>query len=779
MHQLKIIFRKAQQEKLLTSLKLLSLIIGFSAAFIIFLWASQEFGKNRSITDGDQIYRLARIIETNQQTRGSHILEAPWSPALYRDLPEVIGFTRCRKGTKRLLSYQQTKITGISKFADTTFIDFFNFQLLAGNHISALREPYSIVLTNQLAKKLFNDIHPIGKTINYNNKYEVTITGILQDLPNNITFPFDCLISFSTIKSEGNLYMGWGGGDSYVHYLKLAAKTSAKQVEEKIMPALQKYYDYKAEEKHGIYFSPHLQPLKNIYLDHSDEPIRKKIYSLLLTALLIIAVSAFNYSFIELSALLKKNKNAAIPRVFGQTISRSLFYILIESICFTGLASFIALAILPVTIPLLNTNLHLYLTWNGSDPILWMIILGVLSTISLLSIIFPAMHLAFHKIPNLLSGSSHSMYKVNRLRSSLMVFQLCISTAILFFTLIVIKQTKLLQHKQLGYNRENLLYLELPNDISTPQAQNIHREILQIPGVISSSLSDDIPIYGYPGNSFHINNDGQTQIFRHSFIDTSFLRTLNLKLAYGQNLSGVRNDEIIINQTLLNQLGWTDPAAGTISRMDQPLKIVGVIQDFHMDKTTNKIMPLILCPIKDRQISYLSIRLAPGNQPATIRKIKETYSDLMSGRSIEVNYYSSVLAAKYKKEVGFSRLLLLFSLLTIFVTILGIISFIYLTTQQRTKEIGIRKVNGATAFEIVSWYWKNSIYIVLLSLLLGFCITWPIVTNWLAQYPFKVTIDGWILLITVLIILLTNFLTVAWLTWQTAKKNPVEALRYE
>lgn len=779
MHQLKIIFRKARQEKLLTSLKLVSLIIGFSAAFIIFLWASQEFGKNHSITDGDRIYRLARIMETHQQTRDTYILEAPWSPALYQDLPEIIGFTRCRPGERRLLNYQQTKISGLSKFADSTFIDFFNFQLLAGNPASALRDPYSIVLTNQLAQKLFKDVNPIGEILTYNNKYQVTVTGILQDPPNNITFPFECLLSFSTIKAEGNLYMGWGGGDSFLHYLKLAAKASTTQVEAKIMPALQKYYDYKAEEKQGIYFTAYLQPLKNIYLDYSGAPIRKKIYSLLLTALLIIAVSAFNYSFIELSALLKTNKNAAIPLIFGQTIGRSLYYILIESLCFTTLAAFIALAILPITIPFLNTNLHLNLAWIGTDPLLWMIILSILSTISLLSIIFPAMHLAFQKIPALLRGSSHSMYNVNRLRSSLMVFQLCISTGILFFTLIVIKQTQLLKHKELGYNRENLIYLEFPNNISTHQAQNIRCEMLQIPGVISSSLSDDIPIYGYPGNGFQINNDGQFHHFRHSFIDTAFIHTLNLKLTFGQNLSGMRSDEIIINQTLLNQLGWTDPSAGTISRQDRPLKIVGVVQDFHMDKTTNKIKPLILCPIKEGWISYLSIRLAPGNQTATIRKIKESYEALMSGRSIEVNYYSSVLDAKYKNEVGFSLLLLLFSALTIFVTILGLISFIYLTTQQRTKEIGIRKVNGARAFEIIGLYWKNSIYIVLLSLLLGICITWPIVTNWLAQYPFKVRIDGWVLLITTVTILLVNFLIVTWLTWRAALKNPVEALRYE
>jgi len=779
MHQLKIIFRKAQQEKLLTSLKLVSLIIGFSAAFIIFLWASQEFRKNHSITDGDQIYRLARIMETNQQTLDTYIIEAPWSPALYQDLPEVIGFTRCRPGERRLLSNLHTNVTGISKFADTTFIDFFNFQLLAGIPASALRDPYSIVLTNQLAQKLFKNVNPIGETITYNNKYEVTVTGILQDPPNNITFPFDCLLSFSTIKAEGNSYMGWGGGDSYVHYLKLGAKIPAKRVEAKIMPALQKYYDYKAEEKRGIYFTPYLQPLKSIYLDYTDDPIRKKIYTLLLTALLIIAVSALNYSFIELSALFKKNKTAAIPMVFGQSIRRSLFYTLIESFCFTALAAFITLAILPIIISLLNTHLQLNLTWDGTDPILWMIILGNLTMFSLLSIIFPALHLSIQKIPTILTGTPRSMYRINGLRNSLMVFQLCISTGILFFTLMVVKQTKLLQYKELGYNRENLIYVEFPNDISITKAQNIRREMLQISGVISSSLSADIPVYGYPGNGFQINNDDQFHNFRHSFIDTAFIHTLNLKLAFGKNLSEMRSDEIIINQTLLNQLEWIDPSAGTISRMDQALKIVGIVHDFHMDKTTNKIKPLILCPIKEGWVNYLSIRLAPGNQIATIRKIKETYKDLMAGRSIEVSYYSSVLDAKYKKEVGFSRLLLLFSALTIFVTVLGLISFIYLTTQQRTKEIGIRKVNGARTVEIVGLYWKKSFYTVLLSLILGFGLTWPVVTNWLAQYPFKVMIDGWVLLITTLTILLVNFSTISWLTWRAALKNPVEALRYE
>ncbi len=780
MHQLKIILRKAQQEKLLTSLKLISLFIGFSVALIIFSWVTNEFNKNKSVKEGDQIYRLAYTWKNNQGTEDSYVGNAPWSPILYQELPEVSDYTRYSGSFSATLQHQQQRTSGQTFFADSTFLSFWGMELLACTQTTPLSRPFTAVITESLATKLFRSGNAIGQQVQLNNDYPVTVTGIVKEVADDFTIPFDFLISFATIDAADLMYTGWDGGDSFRHYLKLVPHSDPIAVAQKIMPLFQKHYDYQAEEQEdGLSITPYLQPLNKVYLDYSGASIRQKIYLMLLTAGLILMVSAFNYTFISLSSLLKKNIHKAIPLVFGESRRKSALHLLLESLIYALMAAFVSLAVLPLALPLMETTLNMKLSWQFLSVNFWLIVASLILLITSLGALFPVIQILSGKITHLLSGIFSSFIPTKYLRGGLLIFQLGIATGILLFTLTIIRQTQLLQNKELGFKQENLVYIKLPANISNAKAMGLCNQIRQVTRVNAATLSSEIPLSGYPGNGFELNNNGQWMSFRHSHIDSSFLSTLDIKLLKGKNLLGLKPHDIIINQALANYAGWADPLNGVITRNGQTLNIVGVVEDFHMSETSYKIEPLVLNAINAGWVEYLTIQLAPGDQLNTIEHIKNNYRTFMKEDLAEVHFYSSELDQRYRYEIAYARQFIFFAALVFTVTLLGLFAFIYFSTQQRTKEIGIRKVHGARTREILIPFWKNGLFLLLPAIALGVLTAYPIITDWLNQYPYRVAMDGLTIAVTAAIVGLVTFITITWQIQVAASKNPIKCLRYE
>lgn len=617
-----IIIRRAMFDKFLTVFKLLGLVIGVCSAFLIFIWLNNELCKNNAIKDNTNIYRLARIWESPQVRSVNVMLEAPWSPSLYNDLPAVIDYTRCRPSSNLNILYNKKRYNCNMKYVDSTFIHFFGFDLVNGDTNNILKTPYSAVLTQSLAKTIFGQENPLGREIKINNLEGLIVKGIIADPPANITMPFDCLVSFSTIDAEKSLYTGWGGGDSFIHYVKLPPNTDYKLVESLLMPVLQKYYDYEAEAKHGIYITPLLQPLNDVYLKYSGDKIMLRIYILLLAALLIIVISAFNYTFISLSSLMKRHTHSVMPLIFGQKKWQSVSYFFLESLAFTSLASGIALVISPMVLAAVSNYLNISLTFKANSEWFWFIFVGIIIVISLLGALFPILQIRRKQPSEFLRNTSLGFITQQFLRHGLTIFQLAISTSVMFFTIMVVKQINYMNTKHLGYNEDNLTYIELPENISISKAELLNRQIGAINGVEASSPSSDVPLYGYSGNGFQVNNDGKFNSFRHSFIDPSYLTTMDINLHSGHMLR-TNSKEVLVNEALLKKINVDSYENLTLSRIDIDYKVVGVIEDFHMENLVEEIQPLVLCQsYEEGWYSYINIRLSPHNQHQIINKIK-------------------------------------------------------------------------------------------------------------------------------------------------------------
>ncbi len=775
---LRMIIRRAFSDKLLSLFKLLGMTISLCSLFIILMWLSQEFSMNNSIKDRDQIYRMARIWESPKIRNVNVMLEAPWSPVLHEELSAVTEYTRCRPSQQSYILNDEKRFSCQMKYADSTFIDFFGFELLSGKLKDVLKAPYTVVLTHSLAAKIFNGENPVGRVIQIGNINNLTITGLVADPPQNITMGFDCLVSFTTIDAEKSLYTGWGGGDSFIHYLKLPTSTNYESITPLMMPILQKHYDYKAETAHGIYITPLLQPLKEVYLKHSGSEVMQRIIILILTAILILFVSSFNYAFISLSSLQKTNVQAAIPLVCGQGRTLSSLYFFVEGLCMTLLSAIFAFAISPLVISFLSDFLDISIQIQFNNVWIWFILIAVVVALTLLGAMFPVMWINKKGVWDLLRNTHYSSWTQKHLRHGLTVFQMAVSTAVLLFTLIVIKQNIYMNSKDLGYNKENLLYIELPDDISIAKAEVLASKLRQIPGVQCASASSDVPLYGYSGNGFQVNHDGQFNSFRHSFIDSSYLSVMGIKLKQGTALK--RNQEVLVNEALLKKVKNDDYKNLTLSRVGIDFNIVGVVEDFHMQALTSEIQPLVYClPYHEGWYSFINLRIDDVNQAAILQQIKQLYEGVLSDATADIQFYDSHLKHQYKSEESFSALLLVFTALVLGVTIIGVLAFIYLLTQQKTKEIGIRKVSGAHEFSIVSLFIKQSVILMTIAFVIALAVALPIINGWLAAYPYKTEIELVDVLKAIIPVLGIGVITIGAVSWLKASINPIKSLRYE
>ncbi|MCU4176058.1 FtsX-like permease family protein [Carboxylicivirga sp. N1Y90] len=776
---MRIIIRRALFDKLLTVFKLLGLVLGICSALIIFNWLNAELTKNSAIKYRADIYRLARIWESPQNRSVNTMIEAPWSPALYNDLSMVVDYTLCRPVSQQSLLHNEKWYRCNMKYVDSTFIRFFGFDLINGNINDVLKAPYSVVLTKSLARAVFGEENPIGREIRINNLEGLIVKGIIADPPNNITMPFDCLVSFSTIEAEKSLYTGWGGGDSFIHYVKLSPSVDYNAVEPLLMPVLQKYYDYAAEAQRGIYITPLLQPLKDIYLKHSGNEIMHRIYILFLAAVLIVVISAFNYTFISLSSLIKRNVHSTMPLIFGQKRWQSVVYFVLESLVFTALAGGIALLLSPMMLSLVSDYLNINLNLEIDNVGFWFVFIGIIIMISIVGALFPILRNSRKQPIDLLQNMSFGSFTQKYLRQGLTVFQLAVSAGVLLFTILVVKQTSYMSNKALGYNEENLVYIELPENLSFSRAKALNKQISEITGVKSSSLSSDVPFYGFSGNGFEVNGDGNFNSFRHSFIDSSYLTTMGIELRSGHGLK--RNiKEVLVNEALMRKVDIESHEDLTLSRVGIDFKVVGVVKDFHMQDLVEEIRPLVYCLYYyEGWYSYVTIRLDVHNQFNTINKVKDTYATLLNDNNVEVNFFTSQLQKRYQDENVFSSLLKLFTLLVFGVAFIGLLAFVYLSAQQRTKEIGIRKVNGANEKDIVFLFLKQSLVLMGIAFIIALILVWPIIASWLQIYPYKTSIETIDLLKAILPVAFITVCTVVLVSWKAAKQNPIKALRYE
>jgi putative ABC transport system permease protein len=786
------------------------LAIGLASSIFIILYVIKELTYDRFHEKSDQIYR-AWILGNMPGTEMRHaVTSPPMMEALLNDYPEVENAVRFYKSGGWLVRSGDRKFHETEReymFADSTLFDVFSFKLLKGNPKTCLRDPRSIVLTEEYANKYFGDEDPMGKSLRIEqdtNYY--TITGVLEDVPVNSHIQFKMLGSLSTW--EHSRSTNWVNHNFYTYFV-LAPGTDPGEFETRMQDMVVKYVgpiveqfmgiDLEQFEQSGNSYGFRLQPLGDIHL-HSNlqyemEPGGNPMYVYIfgVIAILILVIACINFMNLATARSTTRAREVGLRKVVGSTRSLLITQFLTESVFLSIIALIFAVIFVYLLLPPYNNLIHLDLdfdlfsnTWTIPLLLLFAIFVGLLAGS------YPAFVLAGFKPvavfkTELRSGSSKSL-----LRNLLIVLQFTVTIVILLGTIIVNRQLTFMQKKDPGFRKGKVLIVHR-SDALRQKIDAFKEEISQHANIIGTANSTHVPSYQYWQNAHWLEGWGRGEIFTLATCYTSYDydKALDLELVEGRFFSRempTDSHAVIINQATMKAFNITDPLntrfmqPGSEGRPDEFYPIIGVVKDFHFESMHEVIHPMSIRFMRGNWEGVLVAKLGDGNMQATVEYVKQTWEDFNVEHPFEYSWMDDTFDSMFETEKRTGKILLIFSLLSMFISCLGLLGLISYTTNQRTKEIGIRKTMGASVSIVMMILSRETLRLLGISALISIPAYFG-VRAWLQNFAyhidFNLLVYAVVMVAVTLIVLLIALLTVSYNSYTAATTNPAESLRVE
>lgn len=801
--------RNLLRSKTFSAINILGLAIGMATCLIILLFVKSELGYDGFHENADRIVRVVfRGSVQGEEMNEAHVMP-PVAEALLADYPEVENATRIRlMGYPKITYGDKTFRNNSAAFVDSSFFRVFTFPLIEGNSTAVLNEPNTVVLSASTAKKFFGEEDPLGRELlMYDGSTSVKVTGIMTDMPANSHFQFDVLVSMSTFPESRN--PSWMVSEFYT-YLLLQPGSNYKSLEEKLPLVTEKYMGPQLQEAMGISYNQFrqagnsiglfLQPLKSIHLHSnmrgelgSGGDIRY-VYIFGAVALFMLLIACINFMNLSTAGASKRAKEVGVRKVMGSARGQLVGQFLTESVLLSLMAVGIALVLVRLALPAFNTfsgkNIDLsYLANLWTLPSLLM--LGVV--VGILAGIYPAFFLSSYKAISVLKGSSLTTSGERgksgiSLRSSLVVFQFSVSVVLIVATLVVYRQLGYIQNKNLGYEKDQVLILPEAWQLGD-KAEAFRQQLLQDAGIKYISTSGYLPSGPSHNNNFFVFPDddvsSQIKTLRYE-VDDQYIPTLGLELVEGRNFSeehGTDDVSIILNETAVKALGWTNNALGkTLTRANAEgertnFRVIGVVRDFHFRSLHEHISPLVMT--KGTSSGAIIAKVETADVGALVDRIEKHWKGLADDEPFEYSFLDDRFYQTYSAERRMGYIFSFFALLTIFVACMGLFGLATFTTKQRKKEIGIRKVLGAEVSHIVVMLSWGFLKLVLASVVIAFPLAGWLMEKWLESFAYRVDFSWWIYVGTGLLIGLVAFLTVGYEAIKAAWTNPVKTLRSE
>lgn len=779
---IKSAFKSFNNFKLYTFINVFGLILGLTCSTVIFLYVSFEYSFDNFHKDKGRIFRVNEITTSPKSKEIRPSVRFPYGAAMKEEFSEIEDVVRLRNNWHlNTLKFDDKEIT-LSKaiFADSNLFNFFSFEIIYGNPKEILASKNSLVLTQKISKRLFGNENPLGRHVEYDNNY-YTITGVVADLPLNSHIQFDAVFPIEIYVNSPGVYVGWDGGISATTFVKLYSKVLKSTVEQKLPGFLWDKVN-KEGEASGFYTEFYLEPLGQIHLfskvdwDSSSKD-GKYVMILFFIGGLILLIALINYLFISTGTLTLRLKEFSIKNYFGLGESGIAKQIFVDSFLLFLIAAIASALIIfefrNQIFQLFNADfLSIQLKKN------WILIFVALIAISgITSLIQFAGYK--RKIVMTQVGSYFSLPFRGKKLVYISAFQFCITIGLIASMLIVYKQLNYALHKDLGFKTENIINIS-HGAIGAKQKMLIE-EIKKLPGVINASASFGIPGLETTANGYQPEGTDQVQMFSALYVDDNFFDTFELELLEGRNFRKGENSEtkeFIVNETLAKQLNWKDAVGKSMNR-DGNHEIIGVVKDFHVGLIYSKIPPLIISKEGAGGFYSLSIALKPGETQQTIEQINDLWNTMMPGVPFNYWFMNTKFQSLYAEIKQTATILFLFTSISILISILGLFGITFLLMNSKVKEIGIRKVNGATVLEILKMLNFNFLKWVAIAFVIAVPISWYVMNRWLQDFAYKIELSWWIFAIAGIIAFLIALITVSWQTFRAARRNPIEALRYE
>jgi len=802
---IKIAFRNLVKYKIYSFINIIGLAIGLTSCLLIFLFVHHELNYDRFHKKAQQIYRTDLRFNMGSNHFDSPFCPVPLGPTLVDEYPEVLTSTRLYTTQYRnidvYLRYRDYQFKEQRFFwADATIFEVFTISFRTGDPNTALGNPNSLVLTSQMADKYFGTDDPIGKMLILHDGSIYKVTGVVEPLPSNSHFQFDFLASFSSIAKSRD--PEWYD-TAVLTYVLLPEQYDWHFLNEKMPDLSQKYVAPVIEQAMGMsyekfietgnYFGFFLEPLLDVHLySEVDEGLGPSgsihtVYIFSGIAILILLVACINFINLATARSALRANEVGVRKVVGSHRGQLIGQFLTESVMYSLVALVIAVIMLEITLPYMNDLLGLKLSSRlFRDELMIPFLLGFVLFLGIMAGIYPALLLSGFQPVEVLKGKVNSGLKGRRFRQGLAIFQFTSSIILIIGTLVIYHQLQYIRNKNLGFNKEQVVVI--PNAAKLGKQQQVFKERMkQYQGIVSASYTDCLPQMMLEVKPFQ--KVGSESHENHTLItimsDYDFMDTYQFKLIDGRFFEKTRSADssaLLLNEAAVKSLNLRNPLHEQLTWLGlskERMEIIGILRDFHLEPLHMAIRPMASMLMRDKPGEFLSIRIEGGHIPESIRYIETQWNDFVPQQPLEYVFFDNQFGQIYQKEIQAGRIITIFAALAIIIACLGLYGLASFTAIRRIKEIGIRRVFGASGSSIFILLSKEFTKWVALSNLIAWPIAWYAMNQWLQNFAYRINISWWIYVFAGMMALLIALLTVSWQAVRAAMANPVEALRYE
>lgn len=787
----KIAFRSLWRNPLYSLLNIGGLALGIACCLLIALYVYDERSYDRFHANATAIYR---VTEKSKQPEGVFDVAntpGPLAASLRKDFPEVVETARIGQWHGQLKIGRQIYEEKQLFFTDNSLFRLFDFPLVKGNPRTVLTKPYELMLTETAARKYFGtnwatNPNMLGTQLRLNNEQDYTVVGIAKDVRGNSHIQFGALLSFKSLEKFDEWSVKWNG-NSYHTYLQLRDGTDLSAFSEKIK---NQCIRYNPDTENTLY----LQPLTDIYLHsnfafNTDWGVRGSIFHVNLfsiVGLIVLLIACVNFINLATARSARRSREVGVRKTVGARRQHLIVQFLGESFLLTILAVGVALLLAGTLMPVFNQLSGKQLTLDYMSPPIWLALGTLTLGVGLLAGLYPAVLLSGFRPAKVLTGVGISNPSGRGFRQSLVVGQFVLSLVLIISTIFVYNQLRFMQTKNLGFDKAQLMYVRLGGGLKM-NAAKLKQDLLQQPSIdqVSTTTARLIDV----DNGGNINWQGQQHGDEFSItninVDPDFLPTVGMKLASGNNFRPKAltdtNSTFIINETAARRMGYTAQSALSkrVEFWGKKGLIAGVVQDFHFRPLNVPIAPMILRYEPSNPYFNMLVKTRPGQTQIAIQRISQLYKQYEKETPIEYGFVDQELDNQYRREERTGQVMGYFSGLAILISCLGLLGLATFNAEQRIKEIGVRKVLGASVTSIVALLSKDFLRLVLIAIVIASPIAWYVMNKWLQDFAYKVTIEWWVFALAGTLAIAIALLTVSFQSIKAALVNPVKSLRSE
>ncbi len=766
-------------------INIVGLAIGMACTILILLWVQDELKFDQWHPKKERIRRVLVRSMNNGQPYEYAVTPAALAPNMANDFPEIEYMCRFKNWGPWLFKYGDGEfIEGQSGAIDSTAFKIFGFKFIKGNPDEALNDPHSVILTQDLADRIFGDQDPIGKLLEVRNRGAFKVTGVIENFHHS-HFDAEFLFPFSNLRDDGENIDEMGQGSyNFTTYFLLKNSNQAQVVDEK----LERYLDQFSEENETELFS---QSINDIYLrsnfayDFTFRGDLNNVITFSAIAFLVLLIACINFMNLTTARSSNRAKEIGLRKVVGAKRNNIISQFFSESIFMSILSFLIAMVLVLLLLPKFNEISGKEFTPNlVADPYILLMLISIALVTGILAGSYPAIYLSAFSPLKTLKSKLSSGAKSSMLRKVLVIIQFTLSVALIISTILISDQLKYIKNKDLGYEKHNLLFLGMSNGVR--QNYETLKPILEKnPNIESVTTSRVLPVYACPSmtlQDWEGKEDDRSMSLHFIGVGFDFFKTMKIDMvegrAFDEKFASDTINSIIINEEAVKQIGFKDPIGKTLTVFGEQAYIVGVMKDFNFNNVKNKIAPLML-HVAPEQARIAFIRLSPVYSQETIKFIEKTWKSFEPDYEFNYQFMDERLDRLYRAEQQSNTLINYFTLFAIIISCLGIFGLASFMAEQKTKEIGIRKVLGASVSLIVRMFSTEFVKLVIIGNILAWPLAYYAMNKWLDNFAYHTKLEWWMFALGALLSIFVVLFTISYQSYKAATRNPAESLRYE